>query len=156
VAAIDERAGRAHANRNGIPVIGTIGILRAATGDGSLSWADAESVFGQMIAAGLRAPAPTLRATIACAFVSPWADETIDERDVLRSFERFARGGARSITLADTVGAADPRVSTLIGIAPPIARYDFGAVERSPKPKFFIQGEFDEICPLKELSLIPI
>ena len=51
--------------------------------------------------------------------------------------------------VALTVGAADPRVSTLIGIAPPLSRYDFTAVERSGKPKFFIQGEFDEICPLK-------
>ena len=50
-----------------------------------------------------------------------------------------------------TVGAEDPRVSTLIGIALPISRYDFGAVERSTKPKFFIQGEFDEICPMKKL-----
>jgi predicted nucleic acid-binding protein len=65
VAAIDERAARAHANRNGVQVIGTIGILRAATGDGSLSWAEAEAIFGRMIAAGFRAPAPTLRATIA-------------------------------------------------------------------------------------------
>ena len=48
-----------------------------------------------------------------------------------------------------TVGAEDPRVSTLIGIAPPLSRYDFTAIERSSKPKFFIQGEFDEICPLK-------
>jgi alpha/beta superfamily hydrolase len=51
--------------------------------------------------------------------------------------------------VALTVGAEDPRVSTLIGIAPPLSRYDVGAVERSTKPKFFIQGEFDEICPLK-------
>jgi alpha/beta superfamily hydrolase len=51
--------------------------------------------------------------------------------------------------VALTVGAEDPRVSTLIGIAPPLSRYDFSAVERSTKPKFFIQGEFDEICPLK-------
>lgn len=50
-----------------------------------------------------------------------------------------------------TVGADDPRVSALIGIALPISRYDFGAVERSTKPKFFIQGEFDEICPLKAM-----
>jgi alpha/beta superfamily hydrolase len=50
-----------------------------------------------------------------------------------------------------TVGADDPRVSALIGIAPPISRYDFGAAERSTKPKFFIQGEFDEICPLKTM-----
>jgi alpha/beta superfamily hydrolase len=50
-----------------------------------------------------------------------------------------------------TVGAQDPRVSTLIGIAPPLSRYDFEAVRTSPKPKFFIQGEFDEVCPLKEM-----
>ena len=49
------------------------------------------------------------------------------------------------------VGAQDPRVSTLIGIAPPLSRYDFEAVRTSPKPKFFIQGEFDEVCPLKEM-----
>ena len=48
-------------------------------------------------------------------------------------------------------GAADPRVSTLIGIAPPIARYDFEAVARTTKPKFFVHGERDEICPLKEM-----
>src|SRR5947199_6127200 len=48
-----------------------------------------------------------------------------------------------------TVGAADPRVSALIGIAPPIAGYDFEAVRQSTKPKFFVHGERDEICPLK-------
>ena len=42
-------------------------------------------------------------------------------------------------------------MSTLIGIALPVSRYDFGAVERSTKPKFFIHGEFDELCPLKEM-----
>ena len=53
--------------------------------------------------------------------------------------------------VAMTVGADDPRVSTLIGIALPVSQYDFSRVERSTKPKFFIQGEFDEICPLKEM-----
>jgi uncharacterized protein len=50
-----------------------------------------------------------------------------------------------------TAGVADPRVSTLIGIALPIARYDFGAVAGSAKPKFFVHGERDQICPLKEM-----
>ena len=50
-----------------------------------------------------------------------------------------------------TVGAEDPRVSTLLGIAPPLANYDFEAVRASPKPKFFIQGERDELCPLKQM-----
>ncbi|HTK28237.1 MAG TPA: alpha/beta family hydrolase [Vicinamibacterales bacterium] len=50
-----------------------------------------------------------------------------------------------------TVGAADARVSTLIGIAPPLSRYDFEAVRTSGKPKFFVQGERDELCPLQEM-----
>src|SRR5215510_7202914 len=63
----------------------------------------------------------------------------------------WAAGMSFGSWVALTVGAEDPRVSTLIGIALPVTRYDFGAVERSAKPKFFIQGEFDELCPLKEM-----
>ena len=54
--------------------------------------------------------------------------------------------------IALTAGAADPRVSTLIGIAPPLSRYDFETVRASTRAKFFIQGEFDEICPLKDMQ----
>ena len=50
-----------------------------------------------------------------------------------------------------TAGAADPRVTTLIGIALPVSRYDFASVAESTNPKFFIHGERDEICPLKEM-----
>lgn len=50
-----------------------------------------------------------------------------------------------------TAGAQDPRVTTLIGIALPVSRYDYSAVAASPKAKFFIHGEFDELCPLKEV-----
>jgi len=50
-----------------------------------------------------------------------------------------------------TVGAEDARVSTLFGIALPIAGYDFDAVSTSPKAKFFIHGERDELCPLKDM-----
>jgi alpha/beta superfamily hydrolase len=50
-----------------------------------------------------------------------------------------------------TVGVEDPRVTTLIGIAPPLTRYDFDAVRISTKPKFFIHGEFDDVCPLKHM-----
>ena len=53
--------------------------------------------------------------------------------------------------IALTVGAEDTRVSTLVGIAPPLAHYDFERVRASEKPKFFIQGERDEICPLKDM-----
>jgi len=63
----------------------------------------------------------------------------------------WAGGMSFGSWVALTVGAQDPRVSTLVGIAPPLATYDFGPVELSTKAKFFIQGEFDELCPLKEM-----
>jgi alpha/beta superfamily hydrolase len=50
-----------------------------------------------------------------------------------------------------TVGAADPRVTLLLGLAVPVNRYDFGPVAASTKPKFLIHGERDEICPLKDI-----
>jgi alpha/beta superfamily hydrolase len=64
----------------------------------------------------------------------------------------WAGGMSFGSYVALAVGAEDPRVTTLIGIAPPLSRYDFSAVQRSTKAKFFIQGEFDEICPLKTLK----
>ena len=64
----------------------------------------------------------------------------------------WAAGFSFGAWIALTAGAADPRVSTLIGIAPPLARYDFETVRVSTKARFFIQGEFDEICPLKEMQ----
>ena len=63
----------------------------------------------------------------------------------------WAAGMSFGSWIALDVGARDPRVSTLIGIALPLSRYDFDAVARSTKPKFFIQGERDELCPLKEM-----
>lgn len=52
-------------------------------------------------------------------------------------------------------GAQDDRVSALIGIAPPVVtsvsgqNYTFEHSLVSTKPKFFIQGEADEMCPLE-------
>jgi alpha/beta superfamily hydrolase len=52
-------------------------------------------------------------------------------------------------------GAADDRVSVLIGIAPPVVTsvsgmaYEFPNTLASTKPKFFVQGEADEVCPLE-------
>ncbi len=65
--------------------------------------------------------------------------------------ELWAGGFSFGSYVALTVGAVDPRVRVLIGIAPPLDRYDFSAVAVSAKPKFFIQGDRDEICPLKRL-----
>jgi len=51
------------------------------------------------------------------------------------------------------VGAVDPRVSTLIGIAPPVTRegYTWTNTLASDKPKFLVQGDLDELCPIKDL-----
>jgi alpha/beta superfamily hydrolase len=50
-------------------------------------------------------------------------------------------------------GAADDRVSVLIGVAPPVKRrgYDWSHTVETTKPKFFVQGDLDELCPLKEM-----
>jgi hypothetical protein len=50
-------------------------------------------------------------------------------------------------------GAADPRVSVLIGIAPPVTRatYTFDRTIATTKPKFFVQGDLDELCPMRDM-----
>ena len=65
--------------------------------------------------------------------------------------ETWAAGFSFGAWVALTVGAVDARVSLLLGIAPPTERYDFADVRRSPKPKFFIHGERDEVAPLKAM-----
>jgi len=64
----------------------------------------------------------------------------------------WAAGFSFGSWIALTVAASDPGVSALIGVAPPVTRYDFEAVAASSTPKFFIQGERDEICPLKAMQ----
>jgi hypothetical protein len=55
--------------------------------------------------------------------------------------------------IALETGAADARVSALIAVAPPVSRpgYSFPNTLSSEKPKFFVQGSLDELCPLKDL-----
>ena len=50
-----------------------------------------------------------------------------------------------------TTGAADPRVSLLLGIAPPVDRYDFESLKTCTLPKFIIHGESDELISIKEI-----
>jgi len=64
----------------------------------------------------------------------------------------WAAGMSFGAWIAMSVGVEMDEVSTLIGIAPPLASYDFEAVRISSKPKFFIQGERDELCPLKDMQ----
>ena len=49
-------------------------------------------------------------------------------------------------------GAADPRVTALVGVAPPVVRRDFSPLLTCPKPKLFITGDQDHVCPLPALQ----
>lgn len=67
----------------------------------------------------------------------------------------WAAGFSFGAWVALETGAVDDRVTTLIGIAPPVAAsgsgmvYTFPNTLASTKPKLFVQGEADEICPLE-------
>jgi alpha/beta superfamily hydrolase len=63
--------------------------------------------------------------------------------------ELWAAGFSFGGYVALTVGAEDDRICALIGIGPPVDRYDLDAVKKSAKPKFIIHGEADELIPLK-------
>ena len=63
--------------------------------------------------------------------------------------ELWAAGFSFGSYIALTCGAEDDRVCTLIGIAPPVNRYDYGIVKQSVKPKFIVHGEADELIPLR-------
>jgi uncharacterized protein len=65
--------------------------------------------------------------------------------------EIWAAGFSFGSYIALTAGAADPRVCTLIGIAPPVDRYDFDAARESQKPKFIIHGERDELISIRSV-----
>jgi alpha/beta superfamily hydrolase len=67
----------------------------------------------------------------------------------------WAAGFSFGAWVALETGAQDDRVSALIGIAPPVATsvsgqsYTFEHTMASTKPKFFVQGEADDVCPLE-------
>jgi alpha/beta superfamily hydrolase len=67
----------------------------------------------------------------------------------------WAAGFSFGAWVALETGAVDDRVTALIGIAPPVVtsvsgmNYEFPNTLASEKPKFFVQGEADEVCPLE-------
>ena len=69
----------------------------------------------------------------------------------------WAAGFSFGAWVALETGAQDERVSVLIGIAPPVATsvsgmaYEFRETLASTKPKFFVQGEADDVCPLEAM-----
>ena len=66
--------------------------------------------------------------------------------------ELWAAGFSFGAYVALTAGARDDRVSTLIGIAPGARDVRLLRLLASRKPKFFVQGERDEICPLAHME----
>jgi alpha/beta superfamily hydrolase len=90
-----------------------------------------------------------------------WNDG-VGESDDFRAAVDFAReryptaplwtaGMSFGSWIALRAGMQDPRVSTLLGIAMPVSRYDYSVVRDTPKPKFFIHGARDDVCPLREI-----
>jgi alpha/beta superfamily hydrolase len=65
----------------------------------------------------------------------------------------WAAGFSFGSWIALETGALDDRVTVVIGIAPPVTRegYDFTNTRASTKPKFFVQGEADDICPIQDM-----
>lgn len=65
------------------------------------------------------------------------------------NLEIWSCGVSFGAYIAMTAGANDDRVSTLIGIAPPVSMRNFSIVQTSIKPKFLVHGEADELIPVK-------
>jgi alpha/beta superfamily hydrolase len=63
----------------------------------------------------------------------------------------WAAGMSFGSWIAMTAGAEDARVSLLLGIAPPVDRYDFDALKTCTLPKFIIHGEADELISIKDV-----
>lgn len=63
----------------------------------------------------------------------------------------WAAGFSFGSWIAWNAGLDDPRVPLLLGIGLPVDRFDFSPVKDSPKAKFLIHGERDELIPIREI-----
>jgi len=68
--------------------------------------------------------------------------------------EIWGAGVSFGAYVAMTTGATDHRVNLLLGLAVPAATHDYSAVRATPKATYFIHGERDELCPLRDLRLL--
>ncbi len=50
------------------------------------------------------------------------------------------------------VGVDDERIRGLIGVAPPLEMFEFGFLRECPKPKLFVCGDRDAICPPSKME----
>ena len=166
-ALVDEPALERGVNSDGLVEVGRSAGIRAA-----VVFGHPHPQFGGTMHTKTVYQAAKALARIGCAVVrfnfrgvgksaGAW-DEGVGEKEDFRAALDFARDRYPDVPLwtagmsfgswiALTVGAEDPRVSTLIGIATTVTRYDFSTVRDSSKAKFFIHGERDEICSLKDM-----
>jgi alpha/beta superfamily hydrolase len=63
----------------------------------------------------------------------------------------WAAGFSFGSWIAWNVGLDDARVPLLLGIGLPVDRFDFGPVRSSPKAKFVIHGERDELISIRDI-----
>ena len=64
--------------------------------------------------------------------------------------ELWAAGFSFGSYVAWSEGAQDDRVCALIAVAPPVTKWEFPEqAATSPKPKFIVHGESDELIPMK-------
>jgi alpha/beta superfamily hydrolase len=84
------------------------------------------------------------------------------EQDDFRAVLDFAQGRYPGLPLwaagmsfgswiAASVGAADPRVSLVLLVAPPVDRYDFSGLLSWTGPTFIVHGEQDELIPAGDI-----
>ncbi len=71
--------------------------------------------------------------------------------DACPNVELWAAGFSLGAWIALGAGVADPRVTRLLAIAPPVGRRDFEGVVTSGKPMHFIHGSEDELIPIAVL-----
>jgi alpha/beta superfamily hydrolase len=50
------------------------------------------------------------------------------------------------------IARADPRVTALVAIAPPVAIYDFGFLHGETRPILLVAGDRDPFCPAAGLD----
>ena len=63
----------------------------------------------------------------------------------------WAVGMSFGAWVATTVGAADPRVTVLLAIAPAVDHYDYAGLKTAGKPAFIVHGEADELAPVRHV-----
>lgn len=85
--------------------------------------------------------------------VDDFRTATNDLHERYPSLPMWAAGFSFGAWVAMETGATDPRISALIGVAPPVKGHglEFVHTLESEKPKFFLQGDLDAICLLKDL-----